>query len=151
MNGARPTADSGKPAAQRTGLRHRGHLLLALGLVIVAGLGSRAFPFFVPASLGKYPGDAFWAMMVLFGLAFLRPADRPRNLAVLALSLSWLVEFSQLYQAGWIHSIRATRIGHLALGARFDAADLPALAAGVLAGLGLDAFFLYKRPKIRED
>ena len=97
MNARHPKAE---PVAQGPACRRRrGHLALAGGLVVAAGLGSRAFPFLVPASLGKYPGDALWATMVLFGLAFLRPAARPLHLAIFALSLSWLVEFSQLYQA----------------------------------------------------
>ena len=150
MNASHPKPE---PVAQGPVCRRRrGHLALAGGLVVAAGLGSRAFPFLVPASLGKYPGDALWATMVLFGLAFLRPAARPLHLAIFALSLSWLVEFSQLYQADWINSLRATRVGHLALGSTFHGADLPAYAAGVLIGLGLDIVLLSgRRPGIREQ
>ena len=50
----------------------RSHLALALVATIALGLASRAFPLF-PAFLGKYPGDALWALMVLFGIAFVRP------------------------------------------------------------------------------
>ena len=125
--------------------RGRVRLALALVLVILLGLASRAYPFLVPAVLGKYPGDALWALMVLLGIAFLRPGLRPLRLAVLTLSFSWLIEFSQLYQAPWIHSIRATRVGHLALGSGFHAADLLAYAVGVVAGLILDWSFLQQR------
>ena len=55
--------------------RGRRPLALACVAAIALGLASRALPVF-PTALGKYPGDALWALMVLFGLAFLRPELR---------------------------------------------------------------------------
>ncbi len=49
--------------------------------VIALGLASRRYPFLLPAFLGKYPGDALWALMVFCGLAFLFPAARSPHLA----------------------------------------------------------------------
>lgn len=122
--------------------------------VVALGLLSRAFPALLPAALGKYPGDALWALMIYFGIAFFRPDLRPPRLAVSALGISCLVEFSQLYQAPWIDSLRANRLGHLVLGSRFHWPDLVAYALGVFAGLLLDvALFLRRAPaaKTRTD
>ncbi len=123
--------------------RGRWPLALACVAVIALGLASRALPVF-PITLGKYPGDALWALMVFFGLAFLRPELRPLHLALLALTVSWVVELSQLYQAPWINSIRATRPGHLVLGSQFHWPDLLAYATGALAGLALDVSLFYR-------
>lgn len=126
--------------------RQRARIAIAFVFVIVLGLSSRAFPFFLPAALGKYPGDALWALMVLLGIAFLRPDLRPPRLAFLALAVSWLVEMSQLYQGPWINSLRATRLGHLVLGSTFHWPDLFAYAVGALVGLTLDVSLFYRRP-----
>ena len=116
--------------------RSRGRLALAVLVVIAAGLASRRFPLF-PAALGKYPGDALWALMIFLGLAFLRPQLAPRRLAGIALAICYAVEFAQLIQVPWLNSIRATRLGHLVLGSGFDRWDLGAYAIGVLAGVAL--------------
>ncbi len=49
--------------------------------------GVAPFPFLLPAFLGKYPGDALWALMVFCGLAVLFPAARGRRLAAGALAI----------------------------------------------------------------
>lgn len=128
--------------------RTRPHLGIAVFLVVLMGLASRAFPFLSPGALSKYPGDALWALMVSLGIAFLRPKIRPPRLALLALTFCWLVEFSQLYQAPWINSLRATRLGHLVLGSTFHWPDLFAYAVGILAGWLLDISLFYRqRPR----
>jgi hypothetical protein len=91
-----------------------------------------------PAVLGKYPGDALWALMVYLGWAFWLPRASVCGVGLLALSTSWLVEFSQLYQADWINAIRATTLGHLVLGSTFVWEDLVAYAVGVLIGVVVD-------------
>ncbi len=112
-------------------------------VTIALGLASRRWPgVLFPDALGKYPGDALWALMVMFGWACLWPRMGPVRLAALALATSFAVEFSQLYQAPWINAIRSTTPGHLVLGSRFGAMDLVAYAVGVACGLGLDALRL---------
>jgi hypothetical protein len=113
--------------------RDRGTTILTLAAVIVLGLASRAFPAIL-AALGKYPGDALWALMVLLGIVLIKPNIPPTSAALLALIFSFGVEFSQLYHAPWIDAIRRTRIGHLALGFTFAWQDLVAYTAGVLLG-----------------
>lgn len=127
--------------------RPRNRLLYALLVlaVIGAGLASRRYPGLLPAALGKYPGDALWALMVmlLYGLAWPRwPIGRT---ALAALATSFAVEFSQLYQADWINAIRHTTLGHLVLGSGFHAMDLLAYSVGVAAGAAAELLLL-RRP-----
>jgi hypothetical protein len=76
--------------------------------------------------------------MVMLGLALLRPRSRRLPLALAAYGICMLVECSQLYHAPWIDAIRATRLGHLALGSGFDLVDLLAYAIGILVGWAAD-------------
>jgi hypothetical protein len=121
----------------------RSRLLLFLGCVavIVLGMASRRLPILFPAVLGKYPGDALWALMVFIGLAFLRPRASTLRLSLLAFAISCAVEFSQIYQAPWINAIRHTTIGHLVLGSVFSWIDMAAYAIGVSLGALLDILF----------
>ncbi|WP_332854086.1 ribosomal maturation YjgA family protein [Duganella sp. S19_KUP01_CR8] len=100
--------------------------------VIIVGLLSRKYPFLLPAFLGKYPGDALWAMMVYLACSFIRPAAATGRLAASALAISYLDELSQLYQAPWINTIRATTAGHLVLGSAFSWYDMLAYTIGIV-------------------
>lgn len=113
------------------------YALLVLA-VIVAGLASRKFPPLLPAQLGKYPGDALWALMVLLLVGLARPHWSIGRVAAVALTTSFAVEFSQLYQADWINAIRHTTLGHLVLGSTFHVPNLLAYAVGVAAGAVMD-------------
>lgn len=119
--------------------RSRGICALVVAAVVALGLTSRtgATPF--PAALGEYPGDALWALMVFVTLCCVWPAGSTRGLALGALGLSFVVEFSQLYRAPWIVELRNTRLGALTLGSGFDSVDLVAYAVGVALGAGVDA------------
>jgi hypothetical protein len=55
--------------------------------------------------------------------------------APLTIAISFSVEFSQLYQAEWINTIRSTRIGALFLGVGFKWSDLPCYTVGCLMGV----------------
>ena len=119
--------------------------LAATVVVIALGLASRAFPQFVPDSLGKYPGDALWAMMIVFGLGIFATRMRTWQLALWALLVCFAVEFSQLYQAPWIVELRSHTLGHLVLGSFFGWADLIAYTAGVAVAAIIDNVVLFKR------
>ena len=119
--------------------------LAATVVVIALGLASRAFPQFVPDSLGKYPGDALWAMMIVFGLGIFATRMRTWQLALWALLVCFAVEFSQLYQAPWIVELRSHTLGHLVLGSFFGWADLIAYTAGVAVAAIVDNVALFKR------
>lgn len=118
--------------------RDRWLLFFGFIAVVVLGLASRRFPAMFPAFLGKYPGDSLWALMVFIGWAFIKPRASTTLLAVLAISTSYSVEFSQLYQAVWINAIRSTTLGHLALGSTFMWLDIVAYTIGILIGTFLD-------------
>ena len=113
--------------------------------VIILGLASRKFPVF-PAALGKYPGDALWAVMVFLGWSLVCPRATSVRLAGLALATSYLDELFQLYQAPWINAIRRTTPGHLVLGSTFSWLDLLAYTAGVAGVFLLDLWFVRRRP-----
>ncbi|MDO8038740.1 DUF2809 domain-containing protein [Janthinobacterium sp. SUN137] len=113
--------------------------------VIALGLASRAYPQFLPAALGKYPGDALWAMMIVFALGGLATRMRTWQLALWSLLICFVVEFGQLYQAPWIVELRAHPLGHLALGSTFGWGDLIAYTAGVAVAAIIDKLALFKR------
>ena len=112
--------------------------LLAMLVTIALGLASRRWPGALPAALGKYPGDALWAAMVLFGWRALRPRARAHDVALLALATSAVVEVAKLWQAPWLAQFRHTGFGHLLLGQVFSWQNLVAYAIGVLAGAAVD-------------
>jgi uncharacterized protein DUF2809 len=122
----------------------RSRLWLAVGLVavIALGLASRRFPSLSPASLGKYPGDAFWALMVFLGWGFLKPRASTRHLATFALVIACLIELSQLYHTPWLDSVRGTTLGRLVLGSVFSWFDIAAYAVGVVLGVIVDKLIL---------
>lgn len=127
--------------------RNRALYVFFVLFVIGAGLASRKYSHLLPQQLGKYPGDALWALMVflLYGLA--RPNWSVITAASAALATSYAVEFSQLYQATWLNSIRHTTAGHLVLGSAFHAQDLLAYATGVTAG-ALAELYVSRRPAV---
>lgn len=107
--------------------------LFALGVIatVILGLTSRQMPALLPSTLGKYPGDALWAIMVFFAWGFLKPASSTSRLALYSLITSYADEFSQIYQAPWINGIRRTFVGHLMLGSVFSWWDMLAYTTGV--------------------
>jgi hypothetical protein len=125
-------------------MRSRAWLAVGVAAVVALGLASRAFPLF-PAALGKYPGDALWALMVFLGAAFVVPRASTLTLATFALCVSYLVEILQLYHAPWLDSIRGTTLGHLVLGSGFSWLDLVAYAIGVACGALVDLLIARRR------
>ena len=119
--------------------RHRLVALAAMAATIALGLASRRWPGAMPAAFGKYPGDVLWALMVFFGWRALRPLARTRDVALLALAASAIVELAKLWQAPWLVAFRYTTIGHLLLGHVFSWQNLVAYGAGVLMGVALEA------------
>ena len=99
-------------------------------VTIITGLLSRhinGVPLFI--------GDILWALMVYFMARFIL-IDETTKLAVIAsLVFSYGIEFSQLYQASWINSVRHTVIGGLVLGQTFLWSDMLCYTVGI--GLGV--------------
>lgn len=127
-------------------LRPRPIYFIALLAVITLGLLSRRYPDFLPAALGKYPGDALWALTVFLGFGFWFRRGPTVIVALAAFAFSAAVEVSQLYHAPWIDSVRATLPGRLIFGSGFAWSDLAAYAAGIFTGTVAE-FGLLRRSK----
>jgi len=129
--------------------RSRGLQILILLLVIAVGIASRKYPQILPSFLGKYPGDALWALaaFVLWGLIL--PRASSLKVAILAFLTSFIDELSQLYHAPWIDAIRGTSIGHILLGFSFSWLDILAYAVGVLTGI-IPELIIYRKMGMRE-
>ncbi len=115
--------------------RNRLWYAVAILVVILAGLASRRYPWLLPEFMGKYPGDALWALMVFLSWGIVFPGISTRRIAMYALATSFVDEFSQLYQAPWIDSYRSTFLGHIILGSGFMWFDFAAYAIGILLGV----------------
>jgi hypothetical protein len=114
--------------------RKRPWYVLALIVVIAMGLASRRFPALFPTALGKYPGDALWALMVFLDWGILFPRSSTIRILFYALATSVAVEFFKLYHSGWMDGIRSTTLGHLIFGYAFSWGNLVAYAVGIGVG-----------------
>lgn len=113
--------------------------------IMVLGLASRRYAAHLPTFLAQYSGDTLWALMLflLVSAALVRlPLTRR---AATALTLAFLVEFSQLYHAAWIDNLRQTALGGLVLGFGFLWTDLICYSVGI--GLGACADWLFSRTR----
>ena len=115
---------------------------IALSLAC-AGLAVRGL---LPAGFwSKYLGVALWAALVYALVLFVRPRISVWWCAGLALAISWTVEFAQLTPGpAWLSSKHA--LLRAIFGALFSVYDLPAYAAGVLAGASAHAWCKHRRP-----
>jgi hypothetical protein len=132
---------------EQTGMMiQRRRNLYGLWIVLVMGAGLLWRSSFFPLSwfFSKYGGDALWALLVFLGFGFLFSKTSTPRLALAALCFSWIIEFSQLYHAPWIDSVRATRMGGLILGSIFNIPDLPACVAGIALG-AIGEYFCFAR------
>ena len=101
----------------------------------------------MPSFYLKYGGDALWALLIFLGFGFVFIRTSTLRVALMALCFSCTVEFSQLYHAPWIDSMRANRVGALILGATFNWPDLIAYGVGIMPGC-LSEIILSRREKI---
>jgi hypothetical protein len=115
-------------------------------VTMVLGLGSRAYSEHLPRFVTSHLGDALWAAMVYFAFRLLLGR---RNLYIsfaLSLSFSFMIEFSQLYQAVWINEVRETILGGLILGKGFLWVDLIRYSLGISGAYVLDRCCLTRIP-----
>ena len=120
--------------------RMRRSYFLIFCSVIGLGLASRG-PW-VPAIIYPYLGDALYAVMMYFLLAFLYPNKAPRFLFYLSLSICIGIELSQLYQAPWINDLRKQKLIALVLGSGFLWSDVMAYIIGSFSGLIIQRKYL---------
>ena len=119
--------------------------LVLLIVCIFIGYISRKTTLLPPDIRNSSLGDAIWAMMVYFGIRWLHPPSRIQKSMLLALSICYGIELSQLYHARWIDNIRETNIGGLVLGFGFLWSDVLAYTLGVALAFRIDEIFLRKR------
>ncbi len=117
---------------------------------LALGLASRRHPSLLGPLFGKYPGDALWAMMVFFGIGFMRPMSSVLRLAAAAAVFCLGIELLKLCSAPWLVHARGTRFGYLVFGHVFSLANLAAYAVGIALGVCL-AFACLKRSGGRES
>ena len=108
---------------------------MAAGFLSRRFLGEHAF-------IKLYVGDALWALMVFFGLAFVFRKQSTRTIALAALLFSFGIEFSQLYHAPWIDKIRNLPLGGLILGFSFVWSDLICYSLGIGFGVLVEIFVI---------
>jgi hypothetical protein len=101
------------------GFRSRRRTLALMIGVVVVGLPMRLVPELMPDLMVQYGGDALWALLIYLILVLVLPLWSGRKIAVLALAITWSIEFSQLYQADWVNAIRSVKLGGLILGYTF--------------------------------
>jgi hypothetical protein len=130
-------------APLRTSLIRAG---LALA-VIVCGLSLRwyGFPLGLPAFVVKYGGSLLWATMVLLLVGVLLPRLSRAQIAVIAMVIAVVVEFSRLVHAPWLDAFRLTTAGALLLGRIFSPWNMVAYAIGILFGVWLDRLAAMRR------
>jgi hypothetical protein len=127
-------------------LRKRAASIKLILVVIALGLPTRLIPQLLPRFCVDYAGDALWALMIFLLLGLVFPAASTRRLVIVALIITWGIEFSELYQADWINAIRSTRIGGLILGFTFLWSDLVSYTIGITAGALLERYGRLKSP-----
>jgi hypothetical protein len=110
----------------------------AVLLAIFMGLGTRIYGDRLPPFVTSHFGDALWAGMIYLACRVLLTRQPLRISLAASLCFSYGIEFSQLYQADWIVSVRATTMGGLILGQGFLWIDLVRYAAGILFCYALD-------------
>jgi len=132
--------------------RSRAALVACAAVTTALGLGSRALGSVLPRFVAEYAGDALYATLVFFLLAFVVPRWRGAILAGAAFAFSCMVEASQCSDAAWLKAIRARKLGRLVLGTTFVWSDFPCYAAGALLAFGLDrALFAKTFTRTREE
>jgi hypothetical protein len=122
-------------ASSSRGWPCRRRWLAHAAVTIVLGLVVHWWGTWLPDRVRDFTGDALWAAMMLFAVGALLPRRPARTRALVALSICYVVEWSQRLHAPWLDMLRATRGGHLILGSGFDARDLVAYAVGAAVAL----------------
>jgi hypothetical protein len=115
-----------------TALRIR-RLGIAVG-IIACGLALRlgGYEIGLPYLLVKYGGSTLWGAMVFFVLATLLPRQPLARLALIAIVVAALTEFSRLYHTPCLDAFRLTLAGALLLGRIFSWWNILAYALGIV-------------------
>ena len=111
-------------------------------LTVCCGILVRANKQLFPQLINIWLGDALYAFMMFYIIAFFFTCRPAKTKGLTALIVCYGIELSQLYQAGWINTIRHTLPGRLILGSGFLWSDLMAYLAGIGAAFCVDILWL---------
>jgi hypothetical protein len=111
---------------------------LLLLVVVCAGLASRRYAAHLPLPIRKRTGDALWACAVFVMVGLLRPRWSTLKVTIVALAISYSVEFSQIYHRPWIDHIRSYALGKIILGTTFFWLDQVAYTVGIACMVPVD-------------
>ena len=106
-----------------------------LGLIIITiiiGILSRTN--LIPELIYPYVGDFFYALMFFFIIGFLFPNMKTLKIALISISICYIIELFQLYQSDWINNIRNNKLGGLILGFGFLWSDIVSYTLGGFTG-----------------
>lgn len=106
------------------------------------GLQTRNPNLELPKLIMNHGGDALWTMMAYWGIRLITPKREPSFAFLVALSFSFIIEITQLYQVNWVNELRRNKIVALIFGSGFLWIDLVRYTAGALLGLGIDTFLI---------
>ncbi len=115
-------------------LRSRPIMLLAVFGGVFLGLATRSNLVSQPFVRAHF-GDAFWALMIFFGLGFLFPRMSIVRVAMISGLICLTVEVSQLSNHAFLVKIRETQLGALILGRGFLPIDLIRYSGGIFGGI----------------
>ncbi|MFM9941299.1 MAG: DUF2809 domain-containing protein [Hyphomicrobiaceae bacterium] len=116
----------------------RPRLLLALALIIAAGLLWRYAPLDLSPGPKKYGGSALYGAMLYVLVLIARPRLAPPTAAAVAFVLAASVELFKLVQLPWLDAVRLTLPGQLLLGRVFSGWSFLAYAAAIIAAARID-------------
>ena len=124
-------------------MKNKRFYYLFLGIsVMIFGLISRRFTYYIPDIINLFLGDALWALMVYFLIRFIFIKLSVKKAVIISVTFCFAIEISQLYHGSWIDNIRSTILGGLILGYGFLWSDLVAYLIGIGAGVLLDCRML---------
>ncbi|MFF0533711.1 ribosomal maturation YjgA family protein [Streptomyces coelicoflavus] len=117
---------------RRTPAPTRTRLAAAVAAVVIVGAGL-ALRAVAVGEVAKYGGDALYTLLLFALVLVAAPRTAPGRAAVLALAVSWAVEFLQLTD-GPAYLAGQSTVARLVLGSTFNAPDLFWYAVGAAAG-----------------
>ncbi|WP_328564460.1 DUF2809 domain-containing protein [Streptomyces coelicoflavus] len=124
------TSSSTRFAVRDDPTRTRLAAAVAAVVIVGAGLALRAV---AAGEVAKYGGDALYTLLLFALVLVAAPRTAPAKAAVLAMAVSWAVEFLQLTD-GPAHLARQSTAARLVLGSTFNAPDLFWYAVGAATG-----------------
>src|SRR3954465_6265237 len=92
-------------------------------ITIALGLATRPLRTVISPASAENLGDALWAGLVFWLVAWLLPRQSSLRIALAAFAISATVECSQLYHVPWLDAVRRTVLGGLILGWGFSWTD----------------------------